>query len=259
MDVGCSQQDKLPRITILSGAGLSAESGLSTFRDSDGLWENYKIEDVASLDAWERDPELVLSFYNMRRRQANLAEPNGAHIALARLAEHYHVDIITQNVDDLHERAGSGNITHLHGKLNEVRPVSDTNEIGYQGIPWTGDLHIGDVDPRTDEQLRPHIVWFGEGVPNIIIGEELVKRCDHLIVIGTSLNVYPAAGLIELLPEGATYQVIDTDKDLVSKLESMPDMNTDQLLISDGGDDVTTAELVNKLVDDFIIAASKNS
>lgn len=180
------------RIVILTGAGISAESGLKTFRDSNGLWEEYNIEDVASYDGWLRNPKLVMEFYNKRRSQLPAVKPNEAHIALAKLEDKFEVHVITQNVDDLHERGGSTNITHLHGELTKVRSVKYPElvySIGYK------DINIGDLCER-GEQLRPNIVWFGESVPLMEIAAKVVEEADYLLIIGTSMQVYPAAGLI---------------------------------------------------------------
>lgn len=177
-------------IVVLTGAGISAESGIKTFRDADGLWENHKIEDVASIEGFEENPELVLNFYNLRRKHLLTCQPNAAHKALANLEKYFKVHIITQNVDDLHERAGSTNIIHLHGELRKARSVKNPDLI----VNWDKDIFIGDKG-KDGHQLRPHIVWFGESVPKIEEAIEVVKRADILIVIGTSLQVYPAAGL----------------------------------------------------------------
>lgn len=180
------------KIAVLTGAGISAESGIKTFRDAGGLWENHRIEDVASPEGWERNRELVLDFYNRRRRQLLQCRPNRAHLALAELESKYHVTIITQNVDDLHERAGSANILHLHGELLKVRSTVH-EELVY---PWEKDLLPGDVCER-GAQLRPHIVWFGEAVPMMERAIPIVRQADIFIVVGTSLLVYPAAGLMD--------------------------------------------------------------
>ncbi|HOH83559.1 MAG TPA: NAD-dependent deacylase [Bacteroidales bacterium] len=183
-------------IVVLTGAGISAESGIKTFRDSDGLWEEHRIEDVATFDAWKKNRSLVLDFYNQRRRQLATVQPNAAHRALARLEEKFHVQIITQNVDNLHERAGSSNILHLHGELTKARSSLDESliyDIGYN------DIREGDKCSK-GSQLRPHIVWFGEAVPNIMTAATLAKHADILLVIGTSLVVYPAAGLLNYTP-----------------------------------------------------------
>lgn len=193
------------KLVVLSGAGISAESGLKTFRDSDGLWENHRVEDVATPEAFIRDPELVMRFYNQRRAQQNSVQPNDAHKTLAGLEDDFAVHIITQNVDNLHERAGSSKVLHLHGELSKVRPVdSETTGI----IPWEGDLHIGDTDER-GVQLRPHIVWFGEMVPAMEEAAQIAANADLFLVIGTSMKVYPAAGLINFTPPHCELFVID--------------------------------------------------
>ncbi len=193
------------KIVILTGAGISAESGIKTFRDSDGLWENYNVMDVATIEAYERNPELVVKFYNERRRQANAAQPNAAHLALKELEQQHDVHIITQNVDDLHERAGSSNILHLHGRLNSIRTLHPTKP-HYAEI--TADLVHGTKGPDGYD-FRPDIVWFGEDVPNKFRAEQLVSSADILAVIGTSLQVYPAAGLLYAKPYDAELVVID--------------------------------------------------
>ena len=178
-------------IVIFTGAGISVESGIKTFRESDGLWENYRIEDVATFEAWQRDPELVLDFYNQRRRQLLQCSPNDAHKLLVNLETNYNVHIITQNVDDLHERAGSTNVLHLHGELLKVRSTLDERLV----YEWDKDLKIGDKCKK-GAQLRPHIVWFGEQVPMIELAGRITSKADILIIIGTSLVVYPAASLV---------------------------------------------------------------
>ena len=181
----------MKKCVVLTGAGISAESGLQTFRDSGGLWEGYRVEDVCTPEAFARSPQTVIDFYNARRRAAAAAEPNTAHFALADLERAYDVQIITQNVDDLHERAGSGKVLHLHGELNKLRSTVDENEI----LPWQGDQTLADRDSR-GRPLRPHIVWFGEAVPLIEEAVRLVEAADTVIVVGTSLKVYPAASLL---------------------------------------------------------------
>ncbi|TVR83336.1 MAG: NAD-dependent deacylase [Saprospirales bacterium] len=178
-------------IVILSGAGISAESGIQTFRGAGGLWEGYDVMQVASIEGWHRNPELVLDFYNHRRRQLKSVKPNDAHLICAELQNYADVKVVTQNVDDLHERAGSKNVLHLHGELKKARSEKDENYI----IDIEGDINWGDSCPRGG-QLRPHIVWFGELVPMMESAEKLVKSADVVIVIGTSLQVYPAAGLV---------------------------------------------------------------
>ncbi len=181
----------MKKLVVLSGAGISAESGLKTFRDSDGLWEGYNVEDVATPRAWKRDPALVLEFYNQRRQNVLLAEPNFAHIGLASLEDKFDVTIITQNIDDLHERAGSTNVVHLHGQIFKMRSERDDSKI----YDIRGDMKLGDK-AADGGQLRPHIVWFEEPVPMIEKAISIVSKADLFVVIGTSLMVYPAAGLV---------------------------------------------------------------
>jgi len=196
------------KIVVLTGAGVSAESGLSTFRDSGGLWEGHNVMDVASPEGWRKNKKLVLAFYNARRRQLTNARPNDAHFALVKLEEKYDVTIATQNVDDLHERAGSSNVIHLHGDLNKARSTSHPDLIY---VLNGKDINIGDKCEK-GSQLRPHIVWFGEMVPMM---EEAIKHsvdADIFLIIGTSLAVYPAAGLIEFVPEYSEKYIIDPIK-----------------------------------------------
>ena len=195
----------MKKVVILSGAGISAESGISTFRDSDGLWEQYRVEDVATYDAYLRNPELVLNFYNERRRQLFQVKPNEGHRQLVRLEEKYDVHIITQNIDNLHEQAGSTQVLHLHGELTKAR--SDRNDDLIIDI-GDRDIHLGDKAPD-GAQLRPHIVWFGEAVPNIEPAAELCEKADYFIVVGTSMNVYPAAGLIHYVPRSTPCYLVD--------------------------------------------------
>lgn len=199
-------------VVILTGAGISAESGISTFRDSDGLWEHYRVEDVCTWEAYQRNPDMVLDFYNQRRRDLKNAKPNEGHKQLVRLEDHYNVNIITQNIDNLHEQAGSTHILHLHGEMTKAR--SDRNhyttpedekkciEIGYR------DIKLGE---QADDggQLRPHIVWFGEAVPNIAHASKLCEETDYFVVIGTSMVVYPAAGLIMYVPSSTPCYLVD--------------------------------------------------
>ena len=194
----------MKKCVVLTGAGISAESGLQTFRDSGGLWEGYRVEDVCTPAAFARSPQTVIDFYNARRRAAAAAEPNAAHFALADLERAYDVQIITQNVDDLHERAGSGKVLHLHGELNKLRSTVDENEI----LPWQGDQTLADRDSR-GRPLRPHIVWFGEAVPLIEEAVRLVEAADIVIVVGTSLKVYPAASLLHYARFGVPMYLID--------------------------------------------------
>lgn len=180
------------RIAILTGAGISRESGLQTFRDGDGLWEGHAVEDVATPEAWERDPEQVLRFYDMRRRDVRAAQPNAAHVALAELEQRFDVTVITQNIDDLHERAGSRNVIHLHGEVLKVRSEWNDRLV----LDWKDDLKLGDRAPDGG-QLRPHIVWFGEGVLRTGEAWTAAEEADVFIVCGTSLLVQPAASLID--------------------------------------------------------------
>ena len=192
------------KLVVFSGAGISAESGVKTFRDSNGLWESHRVEDVASPEGFEKNPQLVLDFYNARRRQLNEVEPNNAHLILAELEKYFEVVIITQNVDDLHERAGSSSVLHLHGELKKARPVNSDSKI----IPWQKDLNVGDLNFE-GIQLRPHIVWFGEMVTEMDRAMDLVSQADYFLVVGTSMTVYPAAGLVHYIPEHCTVFVID--------------------------------------------------
>ena len=180
------------KLVVLTGAGISAESGIKTFRDSDGLWEGHNVMDVATPKGWRKNPALVLDFYNQRRKQLKEVEPNLGHQILAELEKEFEVYIITQNVDDLHERAGSTNVLHLHGELLKVRSETNLNYI----LDWYEDLNFGDMDDEKN-QLRPHIVWFGEDVPALDRALEITQSADFFAVIGTSLQVYPAAGLID--------------------------------------------------------------
>lgn len=199
---------KKKNLVVLSGAGISAESGIKTFRDSNGLWENHRVEDVASPEGFARDPQLVLDFYNARRKQLLEVSPNEAHFILADLERDFNVKIITQNVDDLHERAGSSAVIHLHGELLKARNINSTKQI----VDWKDDIKIGDLD-ENGYQLRPHIVWFGEIVPEMERAAELVSTADLLIIIGTSLQVYPAAGLVDYAPAHCEIFVIDPNLD----------------------------------------------
>lgn len=192
------------KIVVLTGAGVSAESGIKTFRDSDGLWEGYHVMELASPQGFERNPEAVLEFYNQRRRQLLTVEPNAAHKALAELEHHHDVSIITQNVDDLHERAGSTDVFHIHGELLKARSTQNEQLV----LDWREDLNIGDLC-ENNHQLRPHIVWFGEAVPMISIAMEVVQQADVLIIVGTSMQVYPAAGLLEYTPTGTPIYFVD--------------------------------------------------
>lgn len=193
------------KVVVLTGAGMSADSGLKTFRDSDGLWEGHDVRQVATPQAWKNDKELVLQFYNERRKQLHSVDPNEGHKALARLEEKFDVTIVTQNVDDLHERGGSSEVLHLHGELAKVRSEKDRSLVYDIG----GDtIEVGDT-AEDGAQLRPHVVWFGEMVPNMEKAAKIVPKADILIVIGTSLVVYPAAGLVDLVGHGIPKYIID--------------------------------------------------
>ena len=196
----------MKKLVVLSGAGVSAESGIKTFRDSDGLWENYNVADVADIEGWYRNKGLVLKFYNERRRQLEKAQPNKAHQLIAELERYFEVTVVTQNVDNLHERAGSTKIIHLHGELTKVRP-EDQEDRGVKDIGYR-DINLGDTDNR-GVQLRPHIVWFGEAVPMMTPAAREVSEADILLIIGTSLNVYPAAGLFRYITYGRPIFLID--------------------------------------------------
>ncbi|MBT3647982.1 MAG: NAD-dependent deacylase [Flavobacteriales bacterium] len=194
----------MKKIVVFSGAGMSAESGLRTFRDSDGLWEEYDIHEVATPEAWQSNPKMVLEFYNMRRRQVIEAQPNEAHVALKELESHFELHIITQNIDDLHERAGSKSVLHLHGDVRLARSSVDEALL----YPVEGDLNIGN-QCEMGSQLRPHVVWFGEGVPVFPDAVNIMENADIVLTIGTSLNVYPAASLVTYAPPQAEHIVVD--------------------------------------------------
>lgn len=200
----------MKKLVILSGAGMSAESGISTFRDSGGLWETYKIEDVATPEAWDANPELVHRFYNERRKQLLNAKPNEGHTGLVDFEKQFEVKIITQNVDNLHEQAGSSWVMHLHGDLMKMRSTSPGEEV-YDVRPEKIEYFIGDLCPK-GYPLRPHIVWFGEDVPNISYAAEIVQSADILVIIGTSLKVYPAAGLVRYARYNVPVYLIDPNK-----------------------------------------------
>ena len=207
----------MKKIVVLTGAGISAESGIRTFRGSDGLWEEHRIEDIATFEAWQRNPALVLDFYNQRRKQLYEVKPNAAHLALVELEKNFDVHIITQNVDDLHERAGSGQVLHLHGELKKARSTVDDNLI-HTLDGW--ELKLGDLCAR-GSQLRPHIVWFGEAVPMIEPAAALASEADIFIVIGTSLNVYPAAGLIHFAKPGIPVYLIDPQAEMPARISNL--------------------------------------
>ncbi len=203
-------------IVILTGAGISAESGLQTFRDSDGLWMGYNIEDVATPRGFAKNPALVLDFYNQRRKNVKAAEPNEAHKGLAALEKDFKVTIITQNIDDLHERGGSTNILHLHGEIFKMHSQHSPHEV----LPIEGDINVGDVG-KDGSQLRPHIVWFEEPVPMIEKAVEIMRTADIFVLIGTSLQVYPAAGLIDVVDDDVPKYIIDKKIPEVSRFRNI--------------------------------------
>ncbi|GEM45770.1 SIR2 family NAD-dependent protein deacylase [Deinococcus cellulosilyticus] len=212
----------MANIVVLTGAGISAESGLKTFRDLGGLWETHSVEDLASPAGFRKNPQLVLDFYNLRRKQALEAQPNAAHLALAELEKKHHVQIITQNVDDLHERAGSSKVLHLHGELRKVRSTQDASLIyDIDEIdPENLEIHVGCTCEK-GSQLRPHIVWFGEMVPEIEKAAELCRTADFFLVVGTSLMVFPAAALIHEVPAATRKCIIDPNLPDVSGIPNL--------------------------------------
>lgn len=205
----------MKNIVVLTGAGMSAESGIATFRDSGGLWAQHRVEDVATPEGFRRNPQLVLDFYNKRRRESLSAKPNDGHLGLAEMEKEYNVRIITQNVDNLHEKAGSSSVIHLHGELMKARSSINPDKI-YLLDPNNPDIKVGDMC-EDGSPLRPHIVWFGEAVPMMEIAEEIVRKADALVIIGTSLNVYPAAGLINYVQAGTPIYIIDPNEVVVSR------------------------------------------
>jgi NAD-dependent deacetylase len=205
------------KLVVLSGAGISAESGLATFRDSGGLWEGHKIEDVATPQAWIKNRTMVLEFYNLRRKAAIEAKPNEGHKALVKLEEKFDVTIITQNVDNLHEKAGSSEVIHLHGELFKSRSTADENLV-YDIKGW--ELKEGDKCEK-GSQLRPHIVWFGEEVPMMVQAARIARKADIFIVVGTSLQVYPAAGLVDYVPEDSPKYIVDPSIPHISPIPNL--------------------------------------
>lgn len=202
----------MKHLVVLTGAGMSAESGLKTFRDENGLWEGHDVMKVASPQGFASNPNLVLEFYNQRRRQLKTVQPNAAHEALAKLENDFKVSIVTQNVDDLHERAGSSNVTHLHGELFKARNITDDNSI----VDWKNDIVLGTTD-KNGIQLRPHIVWFGEDVPLFEKAIDICQTADILLIIGTSLQVYPAASLMHYTAQDIPKFYIDPKPSIASK------------------------------------------
>jgi NAD-dependent deacetylase len=225
----------MKKMVVLTGAGMSAESGLQTFRDANGLWEGHNVMDVATPEAFKRDPKLVLEFYNQRRRQLLDVLPNSAHHNLKELEKYFNIHIITQNVDDLHERAGSSQIVHLHGELRKVRSTTNEKIV----LEWSKDLYLGDVDENGD-QLRPHIVWFGEAVPQLENAIEITKQADVLVIIGTSMQVYPAASLIHYVSSNTPIYFLDPAPS-ISK-------NTNTTIIKSGAQQ-GTKQLIKMLID----------
>lgn len=209
----------MKKIVVLTGAGISAESGIKTFRDSDGLWENHRIEDVATPEGWVKNPGLVLQFYNQRRAQLLEVEPNEGHKSIVGLEKNYEVQVVTQNVDDLHERAGSTRVVHLHGELRKVRSVRYPDLI----YAWDKDLNMGDLCER-GAQLRPHIVWFGEAVPMLEEAAELAAQADIFIIVGTSLQVYPAASLMIYANPNIPFYYVDPRPQVNFELSRMPNL-----------------------------------
>jgi NAD-dependent deacetylase len=205
----------MKKLVVLTGAGISAESGLKTFRDADGLWEGHNVMDVASPEGWDKNPALVLDFYNQRRRQLKDVAPNAGHIGLAELENHFDVHIVTQNVDNLHERAGSSKVLHLHGELLKVCSVKNRNYV----LDWHDDLILGDVDDNGN-QLRPDIVWFGEMVPALEQAAAIAQEADFFAVVGTSLQVYPAAGLMHYTKPGTPVFYVDPKPASISNLSN---------------------------------------
>lgn len=209
----------MKKIVVLTGAGVSAESGIKTFRDEDGLWEGHDVMSVASPEGWSRDKELVLDFYNQRRRQLHTVEPNPAHHAIKKLEDKFDVHIITQNIDNLHERAGSSNVIHLHGELIKARSSLDENLLYH----WPGDITIGDKCAR-GSQLRPHVVWFGEPVPAMEQAVRTISDADCVMIIGTSMVVYPAAGLIMYSPPHSKVFYVDPKPNISYELSSQKEL-----------------------------------
>ncbi|UWX53672.1 NAD-dependent deacylase [Maribacter litopenaei] len=227
----------MKKVVVLTGAGMSAESGLKTFRDADGLWEGHDVMEVATPQAFEQNPELVLEFYNQRRRQLLTVEPNEAHKSLARLEGHFSVEIVTQNVDDLHERAGSSNVLHLHGELLKARSLGNESDI----MTIKEDISLGDLC-KNGYQLRPHIVWFREAVPLLDTAINITRNADILIIIGTSMQVYPAASLINFISDGTPIYFIDPRPSIKEK--SIPNLT---IMAKTAVDGVPT--LVDSLID----------
>ena len=228
----------MKKIVVMTGAGISAESGIQTFRDADGLWHGHDVMEVASPEGWRKNPELVLEFYNQRRRQLHEVKPNAGHLALVDLEQQYDVTIVTQNVDDLHERAGSQRIIHLHGELFKVRSTGNPQYI----TEWKEDLNWGQVCPQ-NHQLRPHIVWFGEMVPKLEPAALATSEADMVIIVGTSMQVYPAAGLVGYAPKGTPVYYVDPKPSINYELS-----NSSQLTVLDQKATLGVPKLVKQLL-----------
>lgn len=209
----------MQKLIVLTGAGMSAESGIQTFRDQNGLWKNHDVMEVASPQGWQKDPSLVLEFYNQRRAQLKEVEPNSGHYTLASLEKHYDVQIITQNVDDLHERAGSSKVLHLHGELRKARSTKAPHLV----YDWQEAIRLGDTC-ELGSQLRPHIVWFGEAVPMIERAAELILEAEIVLIVGTSMQVYPAAGLVGYAPNQASIYYVDPKPSINYELQQLPNL-----------------------------------
>jgi NAD-dependent deacetylase len=231
----------LEKIVVLTGAGMSAESGISTFRDANGLWNNHNIMEVASPEGWRQNKELVLDFYNQRRSQLLECEPNAAHLAIADLEKDYRVSIVTQNVDDLHERAGSSNIIHLHGELLKARSTADESLV----YDWKKDINQGDLCEK-GSQLRPHIVWFGEEVPLLSHGATEVSTADIIIIVGTSMAVYPAAGLVAFSKPDTKVYYVDPNPQVNYELRALKSLTIIKEKATTG-----VLKAVDKLTPDF--------
>ncbi len=224
---------KKPLLLVLSGAGMSAESGINTFRGADGLWENHRVEDVATPQAFARNPQLVHTFYNQRRAQLKIVQPNQGHRILAELEKDFNVQIVTQNIDDLHERAGSTHVLHLHGELRKVRSTANPNLI----YDWLDDLSTSDSN-ELGHRLRPHIVWFGEAVPLLETAAQMVGKADIVVIIGTSMQVYPAASLVDFAPYATPIYYIDPVPNINHELRKRR-----QLILIEKGASAGLAEL----------------
>lgn len=229
----------MKKIIVFSGAGISAESGLSTFRDNGGLWDNYDIKEVATPEAWNKNPELVLDFYNMRRKQVIEAQPNKAHFTVAELEKKFDVNVITQNIDDLHERAGSSKVLHLHGEILKARSTIDDNV--YQLDSY--EIKMGDLC-KNRSQLRPDVVWFGEAVPKMVDAMHLCEKADVLIIIGTSLTVYPAANILDFVPTTCEKFLIDPN--------NLPVLEIDNLTVIKEKASIGIPILADKLFNEYL-------